>query len=317
MSTAKLKQVPLLVRLVGKIFTQKPEAICETKLSKESFSLQSLLWREPSYGQRVLSNLKTLTLQAQTVAIPASPDTAGGHHAIKQSRRTSQQNSGSNKNKGKKKKFGSINFTAFKIRLFNTLYTLWANPRLRTGLIILLIIAPASKFVYLLFPQDGFGEYLINTGFLKIPNFLEPDGWFFYSVYYFIFSLSEFFTPILSTLGVFFLFPKGYYPSYLSGIPLGYYTALLINRTMVIDEADFHSGVAVSLILAMIIFAAFLLYISDKVLFRNNHRKRSIEARIIGLINMPGVSWDEKEELLKKEAKDAAKEDNELFIRVE
>jgi len=214
----------------------------------------------------------------------------------------------------RKKKF---DYTGYKTRLLNVLYALWKNPRLRTGLILLIIVAPASKFVYLLFPKDGFGEYLIDTSLLKIPNYFEPDGWYFYSTYYFLFSLSEFFTPIISTIGVFLLFPRNYYPSYLCGIPLGYYTALLINRTTVVNNEDFHQGAAVSLIIGMVIFTAFLLYVSDRFLFRKDNRSRSVEARLIGLINMPGVSWEDKEELLKKEARDATKGDNELFVRIE
>jgi hypothetical protein len=51
------------------------------------------------------------------------------------------------------------------------------------------------------------------------------------------------------------------------------------------------------------------------LLFKENHRKRATEARLVGLINMPGMTWEDKEDLLKKEAKRMLKEDNELFSR--
>ena len=55
--------------------------------------------------------------------------------------------------------------------------------------------------------------------------------------------------------------------------------------------------------------------ISDKILFKDNQRSRAIEAGIIGLINMPGMDWDAKEPLLKKQVKEAMKENNELFSK--
>lgn len=118
---------------------------------------------------------------------------------------------------------------------------------------------------------------------------------------------------MLSMIGIFLLFPKNYYPSYLRGIPFGYYLALLINRLAATNNVEFDNGIGVSVFIMYFIFSIVLFVVSDKLLFNTNHRKRAIDARILGLINMPGMSWEEKEGLLKKEAKKAMKEDNEIF----
>ena len=70
-----------------------------------------------------------------------------------------------------------------------------------------------------------------------------------------------------------------------------------------------------SVLIMFLVFGVVLFAISDKILFNDNHRKRAIHARIVGLINMPGMTWEDKEQMLKKEAKDAMKEDNELFSK--
>jgi hypothetical protein len=304
-------------------FTRKPNLSCkqEQQQLKGSFFQHSLLAPVLSYGQKIPLNhsLKMIIQDVKSV----SRDTATGPIAKSKlqqlrslkSNRPTNNKSLNNNSFEEKEGFGSLNFQTIKIRLTNTLYELWANPRLRTGLIILLVIAPLSKFFYLIFPKEGFGLYLINNDLLSIPNLIEGSHWYFYSLFFFFFSLTEFLTPLLTTIGVFFLFPKNYYPSYLCGVPVGYYLALLLNRITVISNAEFHLPVTISFIFSAILFTVFLLYMSDKVLFKTNHRKRAIEARILGLINMPGMSWKDKEELLKREAKDAMKANNELFNR--
>ncbi len=78
---------------------------------------------------------------------------------------------------------------------------------------------------------------------------------------------------------------------------------------------DFHDGIGSSVFIMYFIFGIVLFAVSDKILFNTNHRKRAIDARILGLINMPGMSWEKKEDLLKNEAKKAMKEDNEIFSK--
>lgn len=308
-----------LVRFGLKILTPKSKQLCEQEFtSGYSYRHLSLVLVQ-SYGQTIPKNPFLL---ARASAKHATLDTVDGP-LVKEKASPSLQLKSSpkeqNPNRPDREEEEQTNwktdFTSFKIRLTNTLYEFWVNPRLRTGLILLLLVAPLSKFFYLLFPREGFGLYLYNNGTYIIPNMIEGSHWYFYSVFYFFFSLSEFLTPFLTTLGIFFLFPKNYYPSYLCGIPAGYYLALLVDRATITSNEDFHSPLAFSFVLIAILFIVFLMYMSDKMLFKTNHRKRAIEARILGLINMPGMSWEDKEELLKKEAKDAIKADNELFNR--
>lgn len=211
----------------------------------------------------------------------------------------------------------------FKTRLFDGLYTFWQNKRLRWGLITLLILAPLSKLFYLFLP-DHFGEYLVNIGPLQILNTIENapgeysgqgiEGlWYFYSLHMFFFSIGELMAPIISFVGIFLLFPKNYYPSYLVGLPFGYYLAMLVHRVGISNQIEFHEGVGTFMMFSFFIFGFVLFMISDKVLFKQNHRKRSSEARIMGLINLPGMSWAEKELLIRKEVDDAAEVSNELY----
>lgn len=212
----------------------------------------------------------------------------------------------------------SLQLEGFTIRLFNGLYTFWENKRLRWGLIFLMLLAPAAKFAYFLFPDQGFGEYLLNVGPIKILNTIEnvQGGWYYATIYMFVWSIGELLGPLLSIFGIFLLFPKKYYPAYLVGVPFGYYSSLLFHRMFLVsDYASFHAGVTTTMTLTFLILGIVFFVVSDKVLFKQNHKKRASEARIIGLINMPGMEWNEKEGLIKKEVAEVMKVDNELFIK--
>jgi len=211
-----------------------------------------------------------------------------------------------------------INIDEIKLRVYGGLYAFWDNKRLRWGMVLLMILAPLSKFFYLLLPEAGIGEYLINFGPVQIINRVEglENGWYFNSFYMYFFSIGELMAPVLSILGIFLLFPKKYYPAYLVGVPFGYYFSMLIHRMFyVTDYESFHSGATTTMTLAFLLFGVVLFIVSDKVLFRQNHKKRAAQARIIGLINMPGMKWNDKEEIIRKELADAMKVDNEKYIK--
>ncbi len=213
----------------------------------------------------------------------------------------------------------TLNLDWLRLRLFNGLYTFWDNKRLRWGMLLLLIAAPASKFFYLLLPEAGFGDYFINLGPFQIVNTLEVidgSGWYWLTLYYYFWSVGELLAPLLSIFGIFLLFPKKYYPSYLVGVPFGYYFSMLIHRMFyVYDFESFHGGFTTTMTFSFLLLGIVLFMVSDKVLFRQNHKKRAAEARIIGLINMPGMEWNDKEEIIKKEVAEVMKVDNELFIK--
>ena len=206
----------------------------------------------------------------------------------------------------------------YKIRLLNGLYTFWENKRLRWGMLTLMVIAPLSKFVYLLFPVEGFGEYLINVGPLMVLNTIEGEanGWYWAYIQMYAFSNGELMAPTISIFGLFLLFPKKYYPSYLAGVPFGYYLSMLVHRLFfVTDYTSFHNGFPGSVMIGFLLLGVVFFMISDKVMFKQNHIKRAAEARIIGLVNMPGMAWGDKEEIIRKEVAEVMKVDNELFIK--
>ena len=213
-----------------------------------------------------------------------------------------------------------INVGRMKIAGF--LYSMWANKRLRWSLLLLLVIAPASKMIYLLFPVGGFGEYLINTSLITIPNFIESnynvetgEGWYFEELYFWFLMCGELWAPLIAIFGIFLLFPKNYYPSYLVGIPFGYFLSSLVHRMYVTSYEEFHGGIGSSVVAMWLVLGVIIFMISDKILFKKNHVIRASEARMVGLINMPGMNWKDKEELLKNEANDWTKHENELYTR--
>lgn len=105
-------------------------------------------------------------------------------------------------------------------------------------MITLLVFAPMAKFVYLLLPELGFGEYFINIGSIQIANTLEGEenGWFWAYIYQYVFSNGELLAPTISIFGLFLLFPKKYPPAYLAGLPFGYYLSMLIHRMFFVDS---------------------------------------------------------------------------------
>ncbi len=208
----------------------------------------------------------------------------------------------------------SINFLAeIQLKISGTLYTLWDNKRMRWGMIILMIIAPIAKYFYLTLPVEGFGEYLINIGPIQIANTLEGHDTDWYYVFYidYFWSIGELLTPLLSIYGIFLLFPEKYYPSYLVGVPFGYYLSLLIHRMFFVTNDDnFHNGGTVAMTIAYIVLGVVFFIVSDKVITHRTQKRQATEARIIGLINMPGMNWQDKESYIRKEVADVLKSEN-------
>ena len=185
-------------------------------------------------------------------------------------------------------------------------------------MLLLMLAAPLAKFFYMLMPIDGFGTYFINTSSLHIINTVEgiENDWYFNTFYMYFWSIGELLAPVLSIFGIFLLFPKKYYPSYLVGVPFGYYFSMLIHRMFFVDSSlSFHGGATTTMTMTFLVLGVVFFMDSDKVLFKQNHRKRASEARIIGLINMPGMEWTDKEEIIRKEVAEVMKVDNELFIK--
>ena len=202
------------------------------------------------------------------------------------------------------------------------LYSMWANKRLRWRLLLLLIIATSSTLLYVLFLIAGLVESLITTILITLPPLLESkyiaetgEGWYFEELYFWFWACGELWAPLIAIFGIFLLFPKNYYPSYLVGIPFGYFLSSLVHRMFVTSNQEYHGGIGSSVVAMWVVLGVIIFVISDKILFKKNHVIRATEARMAGLINMPGMDWKDKEEMLKNEASDWVKHENELYTR--
>ena len=127
-----------------------------------------------------------------------------------------------------------------RLKLLSGFYAFWGNKRLQWGLIFILVLAPLAKFSYLLLPKEGFGEYFFVLGKYGIKNTLEGpyNGWYWGTIRMYLFSNGELLTPTLVIFGLFLLFPKKYFPSYLAGIPFGYYLSLLVHRMFFVTSNE-------------------------------------------------------------------------------
>jgi hypothetical protein len=178
-----------------------------------------------------------------------------------------------------------------------------------------MLLCPFMKYMYLIFPEEGFGEYLLYTTYFQVPNLIEGDHWFWFSIHYFLMFTGGNLSIMVTMIGVFLLFPKNYYPSYLVGVPFGYILGNLVMQLIANSNESLNNSVGPTTVVLCIAIAIVGFAVTDHLLFKDNHRKRASEARLVGLINMPGMTWDDKEDLLKKEAKRMMKEDNELFTK--
>ena len=185
-------------------------------------------------------------------------------------------------------------------------------------MISLLVFAPMAKFVYLLLPEAGFGEYLINVGSIQIPNTLEGEkyDWYWGYIQQYVFSNGELLAPTISIFGLFLLFPKKYPPAYLAGLPFGYYLSMLIHRMFFVDSNEnFLDGFSITITIAYLLLGIAFFIVSSKLLSRKENIKQAIVARIAGVIKLDGVSWEDKESILNKEVDMMIDTENELFTK--
>ena len=313
--------------------------------SKLFSSLRGFVKRQSSLFSQSYSELQPST-QVHQVKMPKLRKlTKHGHvsleHHSSQTALTPNSKSQRNSLKPKKNEIVAILANPFLWLLFNITRTssvrearvkaisilshFWINPRMRWGLILLLVVTPASKFIYLIFPAEGFGEYFFSSNWLVIPNFVETPfvklvdgGWYFSTIHFWVFSCAEIWSPMVAIAGVFLLFPRNYPAAYFTILPFGYYGALLVNRMFATSQIDYFSGVGISSMALMCVAGLIIFLMGDRLLFNENHVKRAVEARIFGLLNAPGIAWSDKEELLKKQLQEwrSMNETNELFDKL-
>jgi len=275
--------------------------------NKSAFQLQLLLLVS-YFGQMFHKYKKQSVLQSKEFVCQ---DIHIGQNAGQDKIRDQKSSASAIYNHSKDLLFDKVNDLKAKISGF--LFDIWQDKRLRWGLILLLIISPFTRIVYNIFPEDGFGEFIFESSYLTIPNFIEIESWYWFSIHYWVYGMSELVAPLCAMFGIFLLFPKKYYPSYLVGIPFGYFLSLLIHKISVTSNEELHQGYGMAIVAMFIILGVVVFIVSDKILFKKNHIIRASEARMVGLIKMPGMSWGDKEILLKKEAESWTKEQNELY----
>jgi hypothetical protein len=230
-----------MISLLNRIFYQltlgvnifKPKTLIKwlSELSQKFHFLLSYWQPAYSYGQTLTPHTHLSLQESQIRMFNAFQVPLHGQTVQKRKKPTSLVST--QKSKRVLSSFiDSISVEKYRIRLFNGLYTFWENKRLRWGMLLLLLIAPLAKFFYLVLPVDGFGNYLVNFGPVSIINFIETESWYYINLHYYFFSIGELLTPAISTLGIFLLFPKKYYPSYLVGVPFGYFLMFLTHRNI-------------------------------------------------------------------------------------
>jgi len=209
----------------------------------------------------------------------------------------------------------SIRPELIKERLQGGLFSFWKNKRLRWGLLLLLVFAPLSKFIYLILPNE-IGEYIIDIGIWQLPNTIEGEenGWYWGTIRMYLFANGELMAPTLSVLGIFLLFPKKYLPAYLSIIPFGYYLALLTYRMVIVDsDQTYLAGPSVIFMVPFFLFGIVLFTFINKFLSRKDIVKQAIVNRITSLIKAKNIQWVEKEIILNEEVDQMIEGDNEMF----
>lgn len=317
---ALLKIIISFITLGVNIFKTKTLTKWLSELSQKFHFLRSSWQPAYSYGQIQTPALHQPTALLKATAMYVAPQECPGGQNVSTKKKKKLKTNFSEDHRISISLSRILDFSLdkYKIRLLNGLYTFWENKRLRWGMLTLLLIAPLAKFLYLIFPAQGFGEYIISIGPFTVLNTIEgqANGWFWAYIQQYVFSNGELLAPTISIFGIFLLFPKKYYPSYLTGVPFGYYLSMLVHRMFFVNSNEtFLQGFTGATMVMFLLVGVVFFMVSDKVLFRQNHRKRAAEARIIGLVNMPGMSWNDKEEIIRQEVAEVMKVDNELFIK--
>lgn len=132
----------------------------------------------------------------------------------------------------------------------------------------------------------------------------------------YVFSSGELLAPTISIFGLFLLFPEKYPPAYLAGVPFGHYFSMLIHRMFFVDtNENFLEGFSVIITIAYLFLGIVFFVVSSKLLSRNGNKKQASIARMVGLIKVKGVSWEDKEAMLNKEVDMMVDTENEMFIK--
>lgn len=161
-----------------------------------------------------------------------------------------------------------------------------SNNRYTAGIVFLLIIAPLSSVFYYLFNPAVFIE-----------------NWYYTAPYYLWYTLSPYLMLGFASVGIFLLFPQKCKTSYLATVwPLGYAIAKITYLSLfVTTNEQFHAAAPWFLLLTGVLIAISLLLTTNYLLYRKYHLKHGTIARIMGIIQAPGIDADTKMKLLENQ----------------
>lgn len=155
-----------------------------------------------------------------------------------------------------------------------TLATLLASKTLlRYYFAVLLIagLAPFSEIVYRFFSEGEGGPLQ------------------YWNTYYFLYAIGPHLSSLLCLCGCFLLFNRNNSLRYVVAIPMAYKVAKIIWLASVDSNEAFHAFVPLMFLLAGLAFVIVWLKVFDFLMSLHFHKRDGIIARIIGIINSPGI----------------------------
>lgn len=158
--------------------------------------------------------------------------------------------------------------------------TLSSNKRIFLGVILLLVVAPLSGVLYQLFDDS-----------------VEDEKWFYLNYYQLFFQLGPYFCICLCLLGATLFLPQDSVRAYFFLPPLGFYIAKILWLCMVRSNEEFAQFLTI--VPYYFLFTSFL--VGWVLIFTFNwltslhfHKIEGTKARIIGIIDAPGITAEDK-----------------------
>lgn len=177
--------------------------------------------------------------------------------------------------------------------------TLRVNNRLYSGLFLLLVVAPFTSCIYTFF-DSSVGFPISPDILLAVREGNPPEGfWYYVNWYYFFISICPHLFTVTSLAGIFLLFPVRHVPSYCIAVPLGYEISKILWLWTVESNAEFNQLIPLSFLLTGVLLTVIVLLSARFWMDRKFHKYDGIMARIIGLIDAPGIDPDTRKKHMK------------------
>lgn len=175
------------------------------------------------------------------------------------------------------------------LNVYTSLHHLLTSTRHLVG-VILLVLAPISGMLYLLFdstppPEAEYAKYL--------------EEWYFLKWHYFLNELSPYLVMLFGSLGAFLLFPTKNKISYIavSG-SVSYALLWIIQISFFVKSQSDYDSLSWIPIASSISIGVGIVLATDYLLYRKFHLNDGNLARINGIIKTPGVPAEQKVKIL-------------------